>query len=91
MWDVLRATDLVEIEHQVQLAHVVEVLVEHLDEVVYRLQVVQIVVLHVDADAEVQAGVASVDDLEVAELERSGGDERVNQPRRNSCASRRAR
>lgn len=59
---------LVEVEHQVQLAHIVEVLVEHLDKVVDRLQVAQVVVVHVHADAEVQPSVAAVDYLEVPEL-----------------------
>ena len=49
-----------------------EVLVQHLDKVVYGLEVVQVVVAHVNADAEVEAGVAAVDDLEVAELDKVG-------------------
>lgn len=61
--------DLVEVEHEVQLADVVEVLVEHLHEVVDGLQVAEIVVVHVHADAEVQPCVAPVHDLEVTELE----------------------
>lgn len=40
----------------------------HLHEVVDGLQVGQVVVVHVHADAEVEAGVASVNDLEVPEL-----------------------
>ena len=59
---------LVEVEHQVEFAHVVEVLVQDLDEIVYGLQHGQVVVSNVDADAEVQTGVAAVDDLEVSEL-----------------------
>lgn len=39
-----------------------------LHEVVDGLQVGQVVVGDVDADAEVEAGIAAVDDLEVAEL-----------------------
>lgn len=46
-----------------------EVLVEHLDKVVDGLQVAQVVVVHVHADAEVQARVPTVDYLEVAELD----------------------
>lgn len=45
-----------------------EVFVEHFDKVVYRFQVAQVVVANVDADAEVQARVPPVDDLEVTEL-----------------------
>lgn len=62
----------IEVEHKIKLAHVVEVLVQHLDKVVYGLEVVQVVVAHVDTDAEVEAGVAAVDDLEVAELDKVG-------------------
>lgn len=40
----------------------------HLHEVVDGLQVGQVVVVDVHADAEVEAGVASVNDLEVPEL-----------------------
>lgn len=63
-----RRTHLIEIEDQIELTDIVEVLVEHLDEVVYRLQVGQVIVVHVDTDAEVQASVSSVDDLKVAKL-----------------------
>ena len=45
-----------------------EVLVQHLHKVVDTLEVVEVVVTHVHADAEVEAGVPPVDDLEVAEL-----------------------
>lgn len=40
----------------------------HLHEVVDRLQIGQIVVVDVHADAEVEAGIASVNDLKVPEL-----------------------
>lgn len=46
-----------------------------LHEVVDGLQVGQVVVGDVDADAEVEAGVAAVDDLEVAELGGGTGSE----------------
>lgn len=45
-----------------------EVLVEHLHEVMDGLQVAQVVVVHVHADAKVQASVTTVDYLKVAEL-----------------------
>jgi len=63
---------LVEVEHQVQLAHVVKVLVEHLHKVVDGLEVVQVVVAHVHTDAKVEAGVPPVDDLEVSKLDKVG-------------------
>ena len=43
-------------------------LVQHLDEIVYRLQVGQIVIVHIDTDAEVQSGVTSIDNFEVSKL-----------------------
>lgn len=61
-------THLIEIEDQIELAHIVKVLVQYLDEIVYRLQVGQIVIVHIDTNAEIQAGVSSVDNLEVAKL-----------------------
>ena len=67
----------VEIEDEVQLADVVEILVQHLDEVVDRLQVHQVVVTHVHANAEVQARVSPVHDLggkSLRDLERSAQD-----------------
>lgn len=64
--------DFVKVEHQVQLADVVEVLVEHFDKVVDGLQIGQVVVADVDANAKVEAGVASVHDLEVTELDKVG-------------------
>lgn len=45
-----------------------EVLVEDFDKVVDGLQVIQIVVGDIYADAEVQAGVSSINDFEVAKL-----------------------
>jgi len=45
---------------------------EHLDEVMDGLEVAEVVVVDVDTDAKVEAGVAAVDDLEVAELDKVG-------------------
>ena len=63
------APHLVEVEDQVELAHVVEVLVENLHKVVDCLQIHQVVVGDVDADTEVESGIAAVHDLEVTELQ----------------------
>ena len=46
-----------------------EILIQHLDKVVNRLQVGQIVIPDIDADAKVQASIASIDDLEAAKLQ----------------------
>ena len=79
------STYLVKVKHKIQLAHVAEEAVEHLDEEVDRLQIRELVVVGVDADAEEEAGVAPVDDLEGAELDEvglvllvAGGDEAVD-------------
>lgn len=45
-----------------------EELVEHLDEIVDRLEIIKIIIIDVDAHAEIEARVASVHDLEVTEL-----------------------
>ena len=63
---------LVEVEDQIQLAHVAEEGVEHLDEEVDGLEVGQLVVVGVDAGAEEEPRVAPVDDLVGAELDEVG-------------------
>ena len=56
-------THLVEIEHQIQLAHVPKERIQHLDEEVYGLEVRELVIVGVDAGAEEQPRVPPVDDL----------------------------
>lgn len=60
--------DLVEVEDEVELAHGCEELVEQLHEEVDRLQIHQLVVVHVKTEREVQAGITTVHDLEATEL-----------------------
>lgn len=76
---------LVEVEDQIQLAHVAEEGVEHLDEEVDRLEKRELVVVGVDARAKEEARVPPVDYLVVAELDEVGlvflvarGDEAVD-------------
>ena len=69
---------LVEVEHQVELTHVAEVPVQHLHKVVNHIKCQELVVGGVDGAQKVEAGVALVDQLEVAPVEevavlRSGG------------------
>lgn len=78
-------TYLVKIKDQIQLTHVPEEGIQHLDEKVYGLEVGELVVVGVDADAEEEARVPPVHDLEVAELDEvglvllvAGGDEAVD-------------
>jgi hypothetical protein len=59
---------LVEVEYEVELAHVAEEAVQHLHEQVDGLQVRKLVVRHVHAEGEEQARVPAVDDLVRAEL-----------------------
>ena len=63
---------LVKVEDEVQLAHVPEEGVQHLDEEVDGLEVRELVVVGVDARAEEETGVAAVDDLVGAELDEVG-------------------
>lgn len=64
--------DLVEVEYEVELAHVAEEGVQDLDEEVDGLQIRQLVVVGVYARAEEQAGVSPVYDLVVPELDEVG-------------------
>lgn len=64
--------DLVEIKHQIQLTHIPKEAIQDLNEEVYSLQIRQLVIIGVDADAEEEACVAPVDDLVVAELDEVG-------------------
>lgn len=64
---------LVKIEDQIQLAHVAEEGVQHLDEEVDGFEVRELVVVGVDAGAEEEACVAAVHDLgALAELDEVG-------------------
>lgn len=65
-------TYLVEIKHQIQLTHIPKEAIQDLNEEVYSLQIRQLVIIGVDADAEEEACVAPVDDLVVAELDEVG-------------------
>lgn len=60
--------DFVEVEHQIQLANVVEVFVENFHEIVNRLQITQIVIIHVHANTEIQPRISAINNFEVAEL-----------------------
>jgi hypothetical protein len=77
---------LIKIKHQIQLTHVPKELIQHLHEEVYRLQIRQRVIVRVDAGAEEEPCVATVDDLGgTPELDEvglvflvAGGDEPVD-------------
>jgi hypothetical protein len=60
---VQNSVHLVKIKHQVQLTHVAEECVQHLDEEMYGFKVGELVVVCVDAGAEEEARVATVDYL----------------------------
>jgi len=64
--------DFVEVEDKIELADVVEILVENFDEIVDGFQMSEIVVSNVGAQAKIKPRVASIDDLEVAEFDEVG-------------------
>lgn len=59
-------TNLVEIEHQIQLAHIPKELIQHLHEEMYRLEIRQLVVVCVDTHAEEQPRVSAIHHLRAA-------------------------
>lgn len=70
-----------------------EVFVQHLHKVVDRFQVTEIVIIHVNANAEVKTSISSVDDLKVPELWEecfllvfSSDSLQENSPPRSLCA-----
>lgn len=70
---VQNGVDLVEIEDQIQLAHVTEKGIQNFDEEMDGLEVGELVVVCIDACAEEEAGVAAVDDFTGAtELDKVG-------------------
>jgi len=63
---------LVEVEDKIELTNIMKILIEDLNKVVYGLQVVKIVIIDVHTDAEVEAGIATVHNLEVSKLNKVG-------------------
>jgi hypothetical protein len=62
--------DLVEVEDQIQLAHIAKEGIEDLNKEVNRLEVGKLVVVGIYARAEEEAGVSPVDHFVVAELDK---------------------
>lgn len=60
--------DLVKIENEIEFADVSEKGIEHLDKEVDRFEVGQLVVVGIDAYAEKETGIASIDDLVISVL-----------------------
>ena len=66
-------THLVEVENQIQFAHVAEERIEHLHEEMYRLQICQFIVIGIHACAEEQPSVSPVHYLgHISELDEVG-------------------
>ena len=61
-------THLIEVKDQVQLTDVAEELVQHFHKVVDGLEITKVVVFQVQAETEVQAGIAPIDNLEITKL-----------------------
>ena len=59
------ATDLVHVEDEIELAHILEALVERLDQHLDEVEDAQLGLGRVDAEHEVQGGVVPVDQLVV--------------------------
>ena len=75
---------LVEVEHKIKFANIVKIFVENFNKVVDGLQVVEIVIVDINADAEVEAGIATVDNLEVSKLDKV---RMLGIPHRHNCNS----
>ena len=60
---------LMEVEDQIELADIAEVVVQNLHKQVNRLQICELIVCHIYAEAEVQPGISPVDDLVGLELQ----------------------
>ena len=61
--------DLVEVEDEVKLAHIVKVFVQHFDKIVNRFQVHQIIILNVDTQTEEKTSISSIDNLNFCQLD----------------------
>lgn len=60
---------LIEIEYKIQLTDIVEILIEHLNKIMYSLQIAQVIIIYVHAYAEVQTCIPSVHYFKVSKLE----------------------
>ncbi len=67
-----RSTYLIKIKHQIQLTHIPKKAIQHLDKEMNGLQIRQLVIVRIDAGAEEEPCVPSVDDLIVPELDEVG-------------------
>ena len=45
-----------------------EIFIQNFDKIMYRFQVTEIIVIYIDANAEVQASVSTIDDFEISKL-----------------------
>ena len=61
-------TYLVEIEHQIQFTHIVEVFIQHLNKIVNGFKVTQVIIINVHTNAKIETSVSSVYDFEITEL-----------------------
>jgi hypothetical protein len=64
--------NLVEVKHKIQLANVVEKLVENFDEIVDGFEVGQIIVANIHANAEIKSSITPINDFETAEFDKVG-------------------
>lgn len=59
---------LIKVKDKIKLADIVEVFIQNLHKIVDRFQVTQIIVIYINADAEVQTSISPVYYFKVAEL-----------------------
>jgi hypothetical protein len=61
-------THLVEIKHQIQLTHIPKEAIQHLDKEVYSLEVRQLIIIRIHADAEEQPRIPPIHHAVLPEL-----------------------
>ncbi|KFZ02531.1 hypothetical protein V500_00124, partial [Pseudogymnoascus sp. VKM F-4518 (FW-2643)] len=65
-------THLVEVKHQIQLTHIPKEAIQHLDKEVYGLEVRQLIIIRIDADAEEQPSIPPIHHAVLPELDEIG-------------------
>lgn len=65
----MQPTYLVEIKYQIQLAHISEEAIQHLNEEMYSLQICQFIIIRIYTCAKKQACISSVNNLIIPKLD----------------------
>lgn len=67
-----KETHFVKVKHQIQLTHIPEKTIEHLDKEVNSFQIRQLIIIRVDADTKEQSRITPINNLERAEFDKVG-------------------